>query len=299
MAIADAIPVLMSARLLRELEGRYVYAARTNRTWEPDLRIDGDRIELLGVDSSVVAVNDYAAGGTITYPEVSAGTPTTLLIDFKKSWAIKQDDINRVQARPALLDASVQVAAEKLAAAIDDDVRATMEAGTSKEETLPTTDAYDLGSKLSDGNLQEIYDGFAMAHRVMDEAKIPTSGRWIIVGPATRRLLSVAAATGYSADAINATSLRNGFSGNFAGFSVYTNHGQSQSTASGTTTDDIIIGTDYAVAMAEQIRSAERIRLETTFADAVRGLYVMGNVVIESAGLLQLHIATKGGAAYA
>ena len=302
MAIADAIPELMSARLLEYLTGTYVYAARTNRTWEPDLRQDGDRIELLGADASAVSVQDYVPNATITYGDASAGSPTVLQIDFQKYWAQKIDDIHRVQARPALLDAAVQIAADKLAAVIDDKVRTDMTAGVSSlTATLPGASAqYDLDTAISDEHLQQLYDAFAAAHRVMDEAKIPASRqRWAIVGPRTRELLSVAAATGYSADAINAESLRNGFSGQFAGFTIYTNHGQSQTTTSGTTVDAVILGTDYATAMAEQIRSAEMMRLETTFADAVRGLYVAGVKVIETAGLLRLNLRTEKGVAYA
>ena len=301
MALADAIPTLLSARLLEYLAGRYVYAARTNRSWEPDLREDGDRIELLGADDSAVSVSDYTAGGTLTYGDASAGSPTTLVIDFRKSWSLKIDDINRVQARPALLDAAVAIAGDKLAAVIDDKVRTDMTAGVSGNSvTIPSaTTQIDLSAAISDAHLQQLYDAFAGAHRVMDLAKIPASrARWAIVGPNTRELLSVAAATGYSADAINADTLRNGFTGRFAGFDIYVNHGQSQSGTS-TITDSVLIGTDYATAMAEQIRSAETLRLQTTFADAARGLYVAGVQVIETEGLLNLNIRSEKFVTYA
>ena len=154
MALADAIPTLLSARLLEYLAGRYVYAARTNRSWEPDLREDGDRIELLGADDSAVSVSDYTAGGTLTYGDASAGSPTTLVIDFRKSWSLKIDDINRVQARPALLDAAVAIAGDKLAAVIDDKVRTDMTAGVSGNSvTIPSaTTQIDLSAAISDAH---------------------------------------------------------------------------------------------------------------------------------------------------
>ena len=76
------------------------------------------------------------------------------------------------------------------------------------------------------------------------------------------------------------------------------NHGQSQSGTS-TITDSVLIGTDYATAMAEQIRSAETLRLQTTFADAARGLYVAGVQVIETEGLLNLNIRSEKFVTYA
>lgn len=303
MAIADAIPELMSARLLEYLSAQYVYASRTNRAWEPDLRVDGDRIELLGADASAVTVSDYAPNGTITYGNASAGSPVVLEIDFRKSFAIKLDDIHRVQARPALLDAAVAIAGDKLASVIDDKVRTVMTAGVGagSTATIPGASAnYDLDAALTDVHLQQLYDAFAAAQREMDEAHIPSGrARWAIVGPRTRELLSVAAATGYSSDAITQDALRNGFSGNFSGFTIYTNSGQSQTTASNVTTDAVLFGTDYATAGAEQIREAEQLRLQTTFADAVRGLHVSGWKVIEDEGLFRLNIRTTKGVSFA
>lgn len=296
MAIADAVPTIVAARMIRYLRGRYVYAARTNRTWQPDAAY-GDEVDVVPIDDTTVSVSDWTKNGTIAYNTVAPGTHKSIQLNTRKYWAIKIDDVDRVQARPNILEAGVQVAADKLAKEIDDDIRGEMTPGTANV-TIPSSGSIAVNAAISDANALAVMGAFVAAKRHLAIDKVPEGERvWAIVSPWTLELLTLILGTTQDTgrdtpDVIQADTMRNGFSGRFYGVDVYVNSGQSASVASNVYTDQVVFGTDYSLAFIEQIRKVERLRLQTTFADAVRGLYVYGYEDLASPGFLRADIKT-------
>ncbi|MCK4321997.1 hypothetical protein KAX08_05735 [candidate division WOR-3 bacterium] len=74
--------------------------------------------------------------------------------------------------------------------------------------------------------------------------------------------------------------LKNGFVGNVLGFDMYQSNRCHVLTA-GTKNHAIMAGSYDSIAFVQQIIESEALRLETRFADAIRGLHVWGSRVIK------------------
>ena len=75
--------------------------------------------------------------------------------------------------------------------------------------------------------------------------------------------------------------LINGSLGSFAGFNVYVSPGNATVNKSARTANEqILFGNDTACAFIDRVARTERLRLQNTFADAVRGLYQYGSKVL-------------------
>ena len=84
--------------------------------------------------------------------------------------------------------------------------------------------------------------------------------------------------------------LRNGIVGEFAGFEVKTTTNLSLTAASGGNDDyySVLAGTNLGYTFGMQISKVENIRLETTFADVMRGLFVYGGAAVVPNALAKL-----------
>ena len=102
MAITKAIPTLWSARIYEGFQRMNVWANLVTDI-SGQLASGGDRINLLSITSDVT-VNDYQRNTDISDPELMDDASVQLLIDQLKYFNIYVDDVDRVQALPALMD---------------------------------------------------------------------------------------------------------------------------------------------------------------------------------------------------
>ena len=107
----------------------------------------------------------------------------------------------------------------------------------------------------------------------LDEANVPSEGRWVVVPPWYHGLL-LEEDKFVRVDASGSDmALRNGVIGQALGFTVLKSNN-----APFVTGDDyaVIAGHPMAISYAEQILNIETLRLETKVATGVRGLHVYG-----------------------
>ncbi len=106
--------------------------------------------------------------------------------------------------------------------------------------------------------------------KAMDVANIPTSGRWVVVGPSfAAQILSGASALITQNQGIVTT----GQIGSLYGMMVY----QSNNITSDTSADEVLIaGYNETLALAHNVTTMEVIRSATAFGNEIRGLYVYG-----------------------
>lgn len=297
MAVADAIPTILSARILRRLQHDYVFAARTNRSYQGELSEDGKTVKVFKVNDITSQNYDPDGNTDITYTSATPDAGTTITVDQNKYWATKIEDVHRRDMTPNVLDEAARTGALGMVDVIDQYVRDQMEAGSPNQITLGTeaapTDAQALVSDGDDGKLIAI---FAAVARHMTEEKVPAAGRWAIIGPyvheALGRILSNTA-TG-SPESVAGEILRGGYVGNLFGLDIYStgNADVVKKKNSETPPEDIVVeniqfGNDYGYAFIELIARAERIRLEGRFADGIRGEYYYGGDFIEKTGFVK------------
>lgn len=274
MSIIRFRPEIWSAVLLEALERVLVFAGPdvVNRDYEGEISQMGDTVHISSIGDPTI--NTYTAGSTLTYEDLNdAGQ--TLLIDRAKSFAFKVDDIDKRQARGNVMTVAMRRAAYKLALEVDNYV-ASLYTATNSANAISTT-------TINTADLA--YSGLINLRTKLAQADVPNEGRYVIVPPWYYGLL-LNNDKFVRADASGTTEgLRNGIVGRAAGFDVYESNN-----CINVTGDDYIVqaGVSGAITMADQISQTEALRLQTTFADAVRGLHLYGAKVVRPEELATL-----------
>ena len=119
----------------------------------------------------------------------------------------------------------------------------------------------------------------------LDNAKVPTMGRYVIIPPWYHGLL-LGSDLFVRVDASgNDTALRNGFVGRAFGFDVLVSHN-----CINVTGDDYIVQAGYpgAITFADQISSVEAYRVEAQFSDGLKGLHLYGAKLVRPTGIATL-----------
>lgn len=280
MAITNTttIPILVAARLLDVYRKNLVYGSVVSRDYESALRAGpGDRIRLNTAASQSVA--DYSAGSTLTYANADVGTPMDLVITKAKSWSVTLDDIYAIQSTPSLLDAAVSEAGIALAEQVDSDLLALFAA----DATAAPAGGYDPTKPLAD-----FIQWLSVLHRVLSIANVPLQGRYMVIGPYFAQVLQKWALSGDIIAAPSVAGLIGANIGNFAGFDMMLAPQFTKGTVKNgvyDVTENVFFGNKSAVQYAEQMSKTEHIRLQTTFADAVRGLLTYGYKVVKPTAL--------------
>ena len=290
------VPILWSARLKRFLQANTVYTGRTNRTWQNELQANGDRVRINEGGTGVV-VGDYVPGTTtVNYVPVDAGTPIDLVLNKSKYWATSVEDLHAVQSSPDLLEDAVMRAGNELRMVVDQDVRTVMSAGANAGPamTLDHSVLFETAVNGAQRKARSTAFPFTHWHRLMDNALIPRQGRWVIFGPYTAEVFYKDIELNSDYNTVRQEQLAaNGFIGNYFGFDIYvssdanSSYTETGSPALGSATEEVMVGTDYAVAFVDQVNRVEDVRLTDVFATGVRGLYNYGSVVVENAGLFK------------
>jgi len=271
MAITNFVPEVWAAELLVALEKSLVYAAPgvVNRDYEGEISQFGDTVHITGLAEPTI--NTYTPHTDINIEDVDDNTQA-LLINQAKYFAFEVDDLERRQARNggAVLTEQARKAAYKLRDTADQYVASLMAAATTP------------GSEVSISSSSEAYDLLVDLSVALDEANVPSEGRWVIVTPAFHGHLLKDSRFVAAGDAAAASTRANGVVGTAAGFTVR----KSNNAPAGATTGKLIIaGYPGATTYAEQIVSTEAFRMEKRFADGVKGLHLYGSKVVRPTAL--------------
>ena len=268
------VPKIVAANLLAKLRQSQVFAARTNSTYRSQLNAYGD--EVIINTPADATISDYTANGTVTYGNADVGAPVTLNLTKRKAWAVKLDDLDKAKSKPNVMASAVQEHGVKLAETSDADVRAAMDAGATDGPAITMDHS---SEDLSVDDLK-----FPVMHRLLDLQNVPRGGRFLIIDPYAAEVLQrIALKNDVLLAGQNTGNLANGTIGSFAGFNIYVAPGVYSTFAANTkkATSTAFYGSDTATAFIDRVNKTERLRLQNTFADAVRGLYEYGYKVID------------------
>lgn len=243
-------------------------------------------------------VSDYAPNESIEYQEVDdAGQE--LLIDQRKYFAFNVDDVDKRQAAGDMQAYLEDRASYKLADTADQFL-AGLYTGVAYANVLLGADA--TNSSLTTANAiapqpyggsgshpADFYTMIVLPLRVkLDEAYVPKKGRYLVVPPWAEALLEQTQAFISVATQAQQTVFNEGYIGRCAGFDIYTSNNSVEYDVSNNGWV-CQAGHPMALTFAEQIVQTEALRLQTTFADAVRGLHVYGAKLVRPD-----HIAVAG-----
>lgn len=282
MSIIRFRPEIWSAALLVALRKSLVYAGPgiVNRDYEGDIAQAGDTVRITSISDPTIGT--YTANSTVITPEELTDAQRTLVIDQAKYFAFFVDDVDARQAKGNVIPEAMRRAAYKLADTVDQYVAALYTGiPAANVVTAATIDISNPTSWATEA--AKAYNDVLVPLKVkLDEANIPTEGRYCVIPPVFHGVL-LRDDRFVRADASGTTEgLRNGFVGRAAGFDILMSNNTPVPSAN---QNVITAGTDMAISFAEQINKTEAYRPESKFADAVKGLALYGAKLIRPEAL--------------
>lgn len=276
MAISQTIAQIWSARILAKLEKNLIFAQEgiINRDYEGDIRNAGDRVHVHAFND--LSIGSYVKNSTTISYEQLTDTRVTLLIDQAKYFAFKVDDIDTAQQLPKLIDSAADRAAYQLAEDADSYIAGLY--------TGASTSAPDNTIETSQFTAANVYQKLVDLSVLMDQVNLPAEQRFVIVPPWVKGLL-LQNSTFVTASAPEV--VLNGQVGQIAGLNVLVSNNV-KTTGTSPVVSHMIAGHPSAWTYAEQITNLEGLRLEGSFADAIRGLHLYGAKVLDGARLFDL-----------
>jgi coat protein Gp5 len=265
MSVLSFIPELWSALLNGYLKKNLVYGSAINTKWQGEIKGQGSRVRI--PDIGDVDVNDYVRNSTtLTYQELSDASQF-LDITESKSFSFKIDDVDTAQGTRDLIGPATEKASYTVRDVMDQFVAGILVAGASITTGLGTsTTPLEIDSVNA-------WDTLLHIARLLDDAKVPRGGRFVIVPPWMIQKLGLGDVT---ASTNNVETLREGLVERRAGFDILMSHNVPHTSS---TKYKIVAGTTLAATFASQLEKIEALRLEGSFSDAVRGLYLYGSKV--------------------
>lgn len=289
MGVENFVPEMWSAALFVKLRKSLVYGALCQRDYQGELASFGDTVKINEIGP--VSVASYTKGDTLTYESLSSAQKE-LKIDQATKFSFKLDDIEMAQTKPKLMDGAMSDAAYRIADTIDSFIAGLYAQAGATPSATTYIGASGGSFSVSSGNVIET---LSYAGRYLSEKNVPTGGRWIVVPSWIVQKLVMAASGAVSAIGVpklqSDGALVNGYVGHLMGFDIY----ESQNVTTSSTQYRVMCGTRNAISYAGQITEVEALRLQTTFADAARGLYVYGAKVTAPEELLTLYLAEAAG----
>jgi hypothetical protein len=271
MSLQNFTPEKWAASLFVQLRKNLVLANLVNRDYEGDIRQAGDTVRINEIGA--VTIGDYTKDSTISWQNPDSAQKV-LRVDQAKYFAIQYDDIDRAQNQPKLMDGLMQEAAYQIMDTVDQHLAGLYtQAGATVTGIAATTG----------GIIQNVSDlGLAL-----DENNVPTQGRFLIVPPWYAHRLMIAITGGSGATSVpkltNDGVAINGFVGNFYGFNIV----QSNNVNNDGTTWNIMALTQQAITHASQVAAVEAVRIQDSFADGLKGLYLYGSKVVRPNALVK------------
>jgi N4-gp56 family major capsid protein len=279
MAITNFIPTIWSARLEMALRKNLVYAAACNRNYEGDIGDKGDKVKIVMISDP--EIKDYARNSDIDGPEELSDAATMLEVDQGKYFNFSVDDVDKRQSSPAVVDEAMSRAAYKLRDVADQFVASRMAAGVSSGNFVGSS-----GSPKTITSANESYDYLVDLKTELDEADVPSEGRWAIIPPWFQGLLLKKEEFVSFGTAQTDARLMNGQIGMAAGFMIVLSNNVPNSGG----VFQVVAGVSQATTYADQIVKMEAYRPERRFSDAVKGLHVYGAKVIRPEMLAKLFV---------
>jgi len=260
MAIENFKPTIWRARVLSNLQNAHVFAQVANQDYTGNISEAGDTVKINAIGR--VDVKDYS--GSVSYEELQDAS-VKLTIDQEKYFAFKVDDVDAAQASGNMMDEAMEESSYALSEASDKYLGGLYSAA---------------GLSVSDSGFDsDAHDTFAEMLQKLEEEGVPAEmPKWAVLSPATKADLLK---SDIDIKTDNLEELRTGQIGQYMGFDIYVSNNLNSDT-------DNMAGTYRALGFAEQVLDTESMRLEDSFSDAVRGLYVYGGKVVRANELLHL-----------
>lgn len=273
------IPQIWSQKLNQLLEKNCVMLQCVNRNWEGEIKNQGDTVKIITPASVSVST---LTSGDITY---SALTPTSqdLVIDQKKFFAFKIDDVSQAQSNADIMEAHLE-SAKKAIEEVQDTYLLGMHTNVKSANTV--------GTEASPVTLNKstIYEKFVNLSLALKNSNAVSAGTrpWVVINPNIEAYL-LQSPEFISAYNVADETLREGSIGRIAGMDVLVSTNL-------TAVDGkyyVLAGTNDAITFASQLSKIESLRDKDSFSDLVRGLYLYGAKTVQPDALAKMIVSAS------
>lgn len=276
---AAFIPEIWSAKLNTMLEKDCVMLQCVNRNYEGEIKNQGDKVKI--ITPAPVEISTLGSDA-ISYNELTP-TSSDLIIDQKKFFAFKINDIAQVQSNADIMEAHLTNAKNAIEE-VQDAYLLSMHANVDASNIVGTDANPILLSKST------IYEQFVKLAMKLKDANAVKAGKrpWVVINPLVESYL-LQSTEFIGANNVADETLREGAIGRIAGMDVLvsTNLTPIESKYY------VLAGTNDAVTFASQLAKIESLRDKDSFSDLVRGLYLYGAKTVQPKALAKMIVTVE------
>lgn len=286
-------PEIWSKVILAALQKNLVFGGPgiANSDYEGEISGPGNVVHITQFGDPTIT--SYTPGSTLTYQALSdAGLD--LYIDQAKSFSFAVDDVDRRQAAGDMQSYLEERASYKLADVADQFI-AGLYTGVASANQVGTSGAPITPAVYSSSAPADFYQKVLLPLKVqLTQSNIPMAGRYVVVPPWAEALLEQTQAFIAITDMRGEPSqvFSTGMIGRCAGFDIYVSNNAVNYSGSNWI---VQAGHPMALTYAEQIVQTEALRLQTTFADGVRGLHVYGAKLVRPDAIAVSYVTRPAG----
>lgn len=273
------IPEIWSKKLNQMLEKNCVMMQCVNKNWEGEISQQGDTVKIITPADVTVST---LTSDNITYTSL-APKSQDLVIDQKKFFAFKIDDVAKVQSNMDIMEAHL-VNAKKAIEEVQDSYLLAMHTDVTESNTV--------GSESSPITLDKstIYEHFVKLSLALKNSDAVHTGvrPWVVINPNIESYL-LQSPEFIKAYNVADETLRDGAIGRIAGMDVLVSTNL-------TDIDNkyyVLAGTNDAITFASQLAKIESLRDKDSFSDLVRGLYLYGAKAVQPKALEKMIVLSK------
>lgn len=273
-AYSAFIPEIWSQKLNNLLEKDCVMLQCVNRNWEGEIKNQGDKVKI--ITPADVTISTLSTEN-ITYSELEP-TSQELVIDQKKFFAFKINDVAQVQANSDIMEAHLKNA-RKAIEEVQDAYLLAQHANVAATNIVGTDEAPVELDKST------VYANFVKLALCLKNSDAVTNGvrPWVVINPTVESYL-LQSPEFIGANNVADETLRTGAIGRIAGMDVLV------STNLTAVSDKyyVLAGTNDAITFASQLVKIESLRDKDSFSDLVRGLYLYGAKTVQPKALAKM-----------
>ncbi|NUQ95283.1 MAG: P22 coat protein - protein 5 domain protein [Streptomyces sp.] len=293
MSVLAFKPEIWSRVILAALQKNLVFGGPgiVNNDYEGEISGPGNVVHITQFGDPVIT--SYTPNSTLTYQALNdAGLD--LNIDQAFSFSFSVDDVDRRQAAGDMQSYLEERASYKLADTADQYI-AGLYTGVASSNTVGTSGSPITPALYASSTPADFYQKVLLPLKVqLSQANIPMAGRYVVVPPWAEGLLEQTQAFIAITDMQGQPSevFQNGMIGRAAGFDIYVSNNAVNYSGSNWI---VQAGHSMAITYAEQIVQTEALRLQTTFADGVRGLHVFGAKLVRPDAIAVAYVTRPTG----
>src|SRR5574344_41247 len=268
------IPEVWSQKLNTFLNKRCVMLQCVNRNWEGEIKNQGDCVKIITPAPVSISTMDSSA---ITYSELTP-TETDLVIDQKKFFAFKINDIAQAQANQNIMNIHLEGAKNSIEG-VQDSYILSQHAYVDSANIVGTEES---AITLDKSTVYENFVNLALKLKKSD-ALSNNQKPWVVINPDIESYL-LQSPEFISACNVADETLREGAIGRIAGMDVLVSTNLSDVNGK----FYILAGTNEAITFASQLSKIESLRDRDSFSDLVRGLYLYGAKTVKPKSLAKM-----------